>query len=198
MDKPKSKYTYTIEDTLNGLILTWQSRKRWLDVILGFCLTCLMSYGVKFFIDTFFKKDTAALVVLIGLLWLIILIFYIAYSLFEMLDSLLNLEVITVGHSSIRITKKGLGPFRYTRNLITSGKISVFKHQEGFMGHGSNLSVYISGSRFRLLASIDPMRRFLHGISEQDAISILEKIKARYPQYDIYYRGYTEKGDFSG
>jgi UDP-N-acetyl-D-mannosaminuronic acid transferase (WecB/TagA/CpsF family) len=41
-------------------------------------------------------------------------------------------------------------------------------------------------------SAINPLRCFLRGASEEDAIAVLERIKARYPQYDIYYRGYTE------
>ena len=110
------------------------------------------------------------------------------------LDSLLTTEKIQIDDKSVQIEKSGFQAMERSQTIATDGKASFF------LGRGVGKSLAVTRSKFlalmystgMLYSSLsDPMHCFLRGISHQDAIEVLEKIKVKFPQYDIQYQNTT-------
>ena len=195
MNKPDSKYTYTIEDTINGLAITWRGSKRWLESILNLVLSCMLGYiFIKILLEILLNLgnilNTAVLVSYLFLL--VVIAIELPFILMDALDGMFDQERITINDDSIQVRKTGFGSREWNKTYSTDGKMCFFHVRTGLIAfYRSKGLVMIYSKGFLKSTAIHPLRRFLRGASEEDAIAVLERIKARYPRYDIYYRGYT-------
>jgi hypothetical protein len=195
LNKPASKYQYTVQDTLNGLTITWQGRKRWIEVLLYLGGFCYMGYHVIIYLVKLLSIQSLTInanpaVILVGIPAMVIFL-YVCFT--EGFQGLFNMEQVIINAETIQVSKSGLGSFTLKKTFFTNGKMCFF-HITGLLlaFYKSKQMAKIYSKGFLKPTAIHPMRRCFYGISKQDAIAILEKIKARYPQYDIYYRGYDE------
>jgi hypothetical protein len=195
MDKPSTKYTYTIDNTINGLAITWWGRKRWLESILNLVLSCMLGYVfIKILLDILLNlgniHNTAVLVSYLFLL--LIIAWELPFILMGMLDGMFDQEMITINDDSIQVRKSGFGSREWNKTFSTDGRMCFFHVRTGLIAfYRSKWLAMVYSKGFLKSTAIHPLRCFLRGASEKDAIAVLERIKARYPRYDIYYRGYT-------
>ena len=186
---------YTIEDTINGLAITWRGSKRWLESILGLVLSCIVGYiFIKILLEILLNSGNILNTpVLVSYLFLLLIIAWeLPYILMGALDGMFDQERITINDDSIQVHKSGFGSREWEKTFSTGGRMCFFHVRTGLIAfYRSKGLAMIYSKGFLSSRTINPRRCFLRGASEEDAIDVLERIKARYPQYDIYYRDYT-------
>lgn len=192
MNNTISKYTCAIEDTLNGLTITTKIRKQWIPVIpfLFFliCSVILLAWSI-----TGLFSDTDVLSSNIFVICMAVSAGFFGNFLFvHGLEWLLDREEIYIDAGTIRVEKSGFGSIKSTRGIPTGGKMFFILLGNMIVLNKSMRTGKRYGKTFLKPPTLRPMCYFLSGISVQYGIPVLERIKARYPQYDIYYRGYSE------
>ena len=194
MNDPASKYTCTIEDIPNGLTITTRIRKQWIPVIpvLFFLIGCFFLLAES--IAGLFS-DSDVLPSIIMVIGMAVSIGFFGHFLYVYgLEWLLDREEILIDDNTIRVEKSGFGSIKRTRVIPTGGKMFFILWGNMIVFNKSLKTGNRFGKPFLKQPTIKPMQYFLSGISVQYGIPVLERIKARFPQYDIYYRGYTEAG----
>jgi hypothetical protein len=184
-----------MEDTINGLSITYQGKKSWWQILFFLGILGYLLYLFVPMISDFSSKPVnlsdPSLVIL-----LVLVFFVLGYAIYQTfvtgLDALLDREKITINDQDIQIEKSGFGNIERSKSLHTDGKMCFFSIRGmGISFYRSQLLAKIYNKGLLRSSNINPMRCFLRGISENDAIVILDKIKSKYPQYDIYYRNYV-------
>ena len=197
MNNAQSKYQYTIEDSINGLVISYQRPKSWQLPVYSFIVSAVLFLFLTWAIAqmmTFFTSGAATSTWIIMLIVVPVFLFTMLRSISTGLDSLLTSEKIQIDDKSVQIEKSGFQAMERNQTIATNGKASFF------LGRGIGKSLAVTRSKFLALMHssgmlysilIDPMHCFLRGISQEDAIAVLEKIKEKYPQYDIQYQNST-------
>jgi hypothetical protein len=192
MNNTHTKYQYTIEDTINGLTITYKGRKSWWITILYLGLCCFVGYVmIDLLFDLFFNPSGRSdpFIIILILFACLVFIFVIYQLLVTALDALFDTEKININDQGIRIDKSGFSSFERSKVISTNGKICFSRLNSG--------QIYINKSKIiaqlfnlGLLNTyiVNPMSCCLRGMSVNDSISVLEKIKTKYPQYDINYQ----------
>jgi hypothetical protein len=197
MNNADNKNQYTVEDSINGLTITHQGQKSWWQLILFLGILGYLLYLFVPMISDFSSKlisqSDPTLVLFFGFVFLVL-----GYALYQAfitgLDGLFDRERILIDGQNIQITKSGLGNIERTRTIHTDGRMCFFQIRSmGICCYRSTLLAKIYNKGLLRASNINPMRCFLRGISEDDAIAVLERIKSKYPQYDIYYHNYVPK-----
>lgn len=199
MNNSHAKYQYTVEDTINGLTIHYQGRKNWWHVIYSLGLGAFLLYMLFWTISqllTIPKNEVGLYFELGGLLILGCIVFIYAFykMVLSALDAMLDIEKLVIDNQHIQVIKSGYRSIERTKVISTDGKANFF------YARGFEKSIAIVKTKFfaQLYHSgvlyphnLDPMQCSLRGISEQDANVIFEKIKARYPTYNILHRNST-------
>jgi hypothetical protein len=197
MNNANAKYQLNITDSINGLVITYQRNKSWRNPIYSFVISAILFVfltwalaQVMTFVSTGVKTST----------WVISLV-VIAAFMFTMLreisagmDSLLTVEKIQIDDRSFQVEKSGFRSIERSQTFPTEGKANFFMgrgFQKSLAFHTSKLVAQFYSTGILYINNLDPMRCFLRGISPEDALEVLEKIKTRFPQYNIYYQNPT-------
>ena len=185
---------YTIEDTINGLVITYQGRKTWWLMVYPIIWIGLFIFGMWNFIPSLFQLP-AERISFSYLAWITFELALFAYVLYMTvlvaIDALFDKENITINDRSITIEKSGFQTFIRNKEITTDGKLCFFvvKARESMISFST--SKFISQlSKIGMLFdyTIDPMRCFMRGIPAKDAVSVMEKINSKYPNYEILVR----------
>jgi hypothetical protein len=136
MNNTNSKYQYTIEDTINGLAITWQGRKRWLESILNLVLSCMLGYVfIKILLDILLNlgniHNTAVLVSYLFLL--VIIAWELPLMLMGALDGMFDQEMITINGDSIQVQKSGFGSREWEKTFSIDGRMCFFHVRTGLI-----------------------------------------------------------------
>lgn len=197
MNNLQSKYQYTITDSVNRLVITYQRPRNWQLPVYSFIVSVVLFAFLTWAIAqmmTFFTSGAEPSTWIIMLIVVPVFLFAMLRAIATGQDSLLTTEKIQIDDKSVQIEKSGFQAMERSQTIQTDGKASFF------LGRGIAKSLAVTRSKFlaqvyssgMLYSSLsDPMHCFLRGISHQDAIMVLEKIKVKFPQYDIQYQNTT-------
>jgi hypothetical protein len=194
MNNPQSKYQFTIDDSINGLVITYQRPKSWQLPVYSFIVSAVLFLFLTWAIAqmmTFFTSGADTSTWIIMLIVVPVFLFTMLRAISTGLDSLLTTEKIQIDDKRVQVEKSGFRAMERSQTILTDGKASFF------LGRGVAKSLAVTRSKFlaqmystgMLYSSLsDPMHCFLRNISQKDAIEILTKIKSKFPQYNIYYQ----------
>jgi hypothetical protein len=194
MNSPQSRYQFTIDDSINGLVITYQRPRSWQLPIYSFIVSAVLFLFLTWAIAqmmTFFSSGAEPSTWIIMLIVVPVFLFTMLRTISTGLDSLLTTEKIQIDDQRVQVDKSGFQAMERNQTFTTNGKASFF------LGRGIAKSLAVTGSKFlaqmysigMIHSSLnDPMHCFLRGISQQDAIEVLEKIKVKFPHYDIQYQ----------
>jgi hypothetical protein len=194
MNNTNSKYQLNISDSINGLVITYQRPISWWLTAYSFIISAALFMFLTWAIAqvmTFFTAGADTSTWIIMLIVIPVFLFTMLNQISTGLDALLTVEKIHIDDKSVQLEKSGFQSLERNRAIPTDGKASFF------LGRGIGRSLAVIKSKFLAQlygtgilhsGNIDPMRCFLRGISQTDAIEVLEKIKAKYPQYNIFYQ----------
>jgi len=194
MKNTNTKYQLNVTDSINGLVISYQHPRNW--ILTGYSF--IVSTFLFFFLTWLIAQAMSFIKTGVDLSYWITFLIVIPVFLFVMLreistgmDSLLTTEKIQIDGKSIQIEKSGFQSIERNRTIPTDGKACFF------LGRGIGRSLAVIKSKFLAQlystgilhsGNVDPMRCFLRGISQADAIEILENIKGKFPQYDVLYQ----------
>jgi hypothetical protein len=194
MNNTNSKYQLNITDSINGLVITYQRPKSWMLTAYSFIVSAALFMFLTWAIAqmmTFFTAGADTSTWIIMLIVIPVFLFTMLNQISTGLDALLTVEKIQIDDKSVQIEKSGFQSIERNRTIPTDGKTSFFLVR----GVGRSLVVIKSKFLAQLYSggmlhsgNLDPMHCCLRGISQTDAIDLLEKIKAKYPQYNILYQ----------
>ena len=187
MKKSKPHYQVSIRETPDSLVIQYRGKKR-VALIIVYSFVLILYFAVtsinllliftgthgSFWWDLFYVGST---------LYFIIYIAIISPAIF--LNSLLNHETDTITDHAVRVEKSGFGSVRLNKEFPLKKK-PIFRLGNEIIG-----SKYISFSRSIAMAKLtrllplNLMRYFCPGISPEDGLAILERIGAKFPQFDV-------------
>jgi hypothetical protein len=175
-----------LEDTLNGIKITWQGKRDWnrfannaFSVFLNLLVIGVIAYyaGMGFFSEMTAQTATLIMLVVLGAY----MIYRIYRRMKDLTGALLNHEVIQIDSRAVTIMRSGFLNIErevvYPAERITSIRTSVSAvNKYLFLNFAMGGDIL---TRFKLGRD----QVFCLGISEADAKDVLEKIQARFPQY---------------
>ncbi len=195
MNTQSSKYKYSMEDSINGLTITYQGRKSWWHVgilfVFGIFIALLLIYLIAELAPFFIMEQADPFLMLILLLGIVVFGFAIHQLFVSAVDALLDVEKVSINDRCIQIEKSGFKSIEKSKVITTDGKMCFFTLrglERSISFHRSRFISQLYNIGMLEAHNIHPMRCILRGISKQDSIAVLEGIKTKYPQYDIYYR----------
>jgi hypothetical protein len=197
MDEPKPKFEYTMDDSVNGLTINYRGYKSWWYMLIYLGLGCFLAYKLIDLLILVLSKPLDNLLpsLLVVFLFGLLLFVYLIIQMFVFaLDALFDLEKVTIDDEHIQIEKSGFGSISRSKAISTKGKMVFFRTNAGQISFNkSKFIARLYGIGLLYTQNLNPMRCFLRGISEKEAIIVLEKIKEKYSQYEIYFRRFFTK-----
>ncbi|MBN2256748.1 MAG: hypothetical protein JW704_02860 [Anaerolineaceae bacterium] len=193
MDNSKAQYHLDVSDSLNGLVISYQRNQNWHHTIYSFIVSAILFVFLTWAlaqVQTFFSSGAETSTWIISLVVIGAFLFTMLREISAGVDSLLTIEKIQVDDRSIQVEKSGFRSMTRSQTFATEGKANFFLgrgFQKTLAFHTSKIIAQFYSTGMLYINNLDPMRCFLRGISPADAIEVLEKIKTRFPQYNIYY-----------
>jgi hypothetical protein len=196
MKADKSHPTYEIQETPESLIITHRGRQNWGWALINFlpvaliiaCSLVLLSLELTQAYLTESEGDPLTFLCL-GLT-IIIPAYGVYVSLTWTLDQLLDREKITITTASLTIEKSGFGTIHLSHMFPLNR--SLFLHLMILDLRGR---IVLSPSRFiarlsqmgffRTWFLTSPMRWFCRGLSKQEHLAILTRIKEKFPNINV-------------
>lgn len=195
MNNSSSKYLYTIQDKIDGLVVNYQGYKSWPRVfiyLVSWLFACFAYLLIFESLLSYALKHADPLFYIIPSIIIITFILGTYQTLLATLDALFDHEEIIIGDSCIHIYKSGFLSFEINKTVSKIENIWFFTALNGFENS-------ISFSRSKVLSHLqhrgtfkgfysNPKRSFCKGISYTDAISIMGKIKIKSPNMNLIVR----------
>jgi len=192
MKTDKVRPTYAIQETQDSLVITWQGKKgvKWVVIrslvgILFLVLIFLNIERVYFEYQVFYRSGVAYTAILMQhvILWLCTVYLLIINSIYAC-DLLFDLEKIMIMKDTIRVEKSGFLSFHRHKHYSL---LNYPFFQYTIVDYGSSCVSFSHLRKSRFIHSLypQPMHWFCRGISSQDALAILTRIKKKFPDINV-------------
>jgi hypothetical protein len=181
-----------IHENPDSLVITYHGRKRqskaFISIFIMFGLLLIMLLNT-FLVLAEHDRDLGDLIFL-GVFWMVTLYLEINGPSW-VLKPLLDHETITITGHEIRVEKYGFRTIHRTRTFQLKGKPVFHFGQENPNEMHITFSPSSFVAHFTSLPSIrfwfypSPMHNFCGNVSSTDGLGILDRIKAKFPQFEI-------------
>jgi hypothetical protein len=198
MKADHDRLTYEIQETPGSLVITYrgnQNRGRALIILLSVILAFAYLLGGFALLIPNGSSPESEFQPLIYLCLgsFILLLVYGAYvALSWALDQMLDREQVTLTATSLTVEKSGYGSIHLTREFYLKESDCLHPTSILYMFEGI---IELSPSRFlarasqmgsgRTLLFTSPMRWFCRGLTKEDHLAILTRIKAKFPNINV-------------
>jgi hypothetical protein len=213
MGAGNQQYTYEIKETPDSLVITWQGHRDWKQassylIRLLFYIALFLITSIEFLSPAAAPTPSARIwrIITLILMWSFISITFFIPDITSALDHLLNHETIQISADRFFIEKYGWLSIRrrdyfqlndrYFLTIPLSNKLKAqLPNPQSQISLSNPKSMGCLRSLLREGINHHPMQRFCRGISSDDCLEVLQRIKAKFPELTVIH--HTHQGVFS-